>query len=270
MALVGDEKSIKFLFLPQGEDPDSYVREEGKTAFEALLESAMPMSEFLLRELAAGVDMQTMEGRAHFLKLAQPLAQQVAAPALRLMLQQRLAELAGVSRNELEGLIPVKSTVKPADARARHRPSRRPPSLARKLLQLLVYRPELGAEFDPSLLGGGSEEMKTLAALLGLAADGYSRPTTTAAVLERFHGTHHEALLGEVSGEILQWDEKFEAAEEFAGALDQLRDSGRNRRIDELLALSRARGLSMEEKHELQRLLQGGPATTKSDQSARK
>ena len=98
LALVGDGKSIKFLFLPQGEDPDSYVRKEGKAAFEALLESAMPMSEFLLRELAAGVDMQTMEGRAHFLKLAKPLAQQVAAPALRLMLRKRLAELAGVSQ----------------------------------------------------------------------------------------------------------------------------------------------------------------------------
>ena len=267
LALVGDGKSIKFLFLPQGEDPDSYVRKEGKAAFEALLESAMPMSEFLLRELAAGVDMQTMEGRAHFLKLAQPLVQQVAAPALRLMLQQRLAELAGVSRNELEGLIPVKSTVKPATTRMPPRPSRKPPSLARKLLQLLLFQPELGAEFDMGLLGDGSEELKTLLALLGLVAGGHSQPMTTVAVLERFRGTSHEALLSEVSGEILQWDEEFEVAEEFAGALEQLREGGRNRRIDELLALSRVQGLSPEEKQELQRLLQGGSASTKSGQS---
>jgi DNA primase len=268
LALVGDEKSIKFLFLPQGEDPDSYIRKEGKAAFEALLESAMPMSEFLLRELAAGVDMQAMEGRAHFLKLAQPLVQQVAAPALRLMLQQRLAELAGVSRNELEGLIPVKSTVKPAATRSR--PSRKPPSLARKLLQLLLFQPELGADFEMSLLGDGSEELKTLSALLGLVTGGHSQPTTTVALLERFRGTSHEALLSEVSGEILQWDEEFEVAEEFAGALDQLREGGRNRRIDELLALSRTQGLSTEEKQELQRLLQGGFASTKSGQSAQK
>lgn len=271
LALVGDEKSIKFLFLPQGEDPDSYIRKEGKAAFEALLESAMPMSEFLLRELAAGVDMQTMEGRAHFLKLAQPLAQQVAAPALRLMLQQRLAELAGVSRNELEGLIPVKSTVKPAAAtRTRSRPSRKPPSLARKLLQLLLVQPELGAEFDMSLLGDGSEELKTLSALLGLVSASHSQPTTTVAVLERFRGTSHEALLSEVSGEILQWDVEFEVAEEFAGALEQLKKSGRKLRIESLLALSSLQGLSPEEKQELQRLLQGGSASTKSDQFTQK
>jgi DNA primase len=268
LALVGDGKNIKFLFLPQGEDPDSYVRKEGKAAFEALLESAMPMSEFLLRELAAGVDMQTMEGRAHFLKQAQPLVQQVAAPALRLMLQQRLAELAGVSRNELEGLIPVKLTVKPAASLAtRPRPSRKPPSLARKLLQLLLFQPELGAEFDVSLLGEGSEELKTLSALLGLAAGDRSQPTTVA-VLERFRGTSHEALLSEVSGEILQWDEEFEVAEEFAGALEQLKRSARQRRIESLLALSRVQGLSPEEKRELQHLLQGGSTSTKNGQSA--
>ncbi|MHB9100810.1 MAG: DNA primase [Sulfuricella sp.] len=270
LALVGDEKSIKFLFLPQGEDPDSYIRKEGKAAFEALLESALPMSEFLLRELAAGVDMQTMEGRAHFLKLAQPLAQQVAAPALRLMLQQRLAELAGVSRNELEGLIPVKSTVKPAAAtRTRSRPSRKPPSLARKLLQLLLVRPELGADFDMSLLGDGSEELKTLSALLGLVAGGNSQPTTTSAVLERFHGTPHEALLSEVSGEILQWDEEFEVEEEFAGALEQLKKSVRLQRIDELRSRPLS-SLSPEERLELPLLLQGGSASTKSDQSGQK
>ena len=264
LALVGDEKSLKFLFLPQGEDPDSYVRREGKAAFESLLDSAMPMSEFLMRELAAGVDMQTMEGRAHFLKLAQPLAQQVAAPALRLMLQQRLAELAGVTRNELDGLIPVKSTVKPTPSRSAPartvsaRPSRKPPSLARKLLQLLLVQPELGADFDMSLLEEGSEELKTLSAVLGLVAANHSQPTTTVAVLERFRGTSHESLLSEVAGEILQWDEEFEVAEEFAGAVEQLKKSGSKRQIESLLALSSVQGLTPEEKQELQRLLQGG------------
>ena len=268
LALVGDDKGIKFLFLPQGEDPDSYVRKEGKVAFEMLIESALPMSEFLLRELAAGVEMQTLEGRAHFLKLAQPLVQQVAAPALRLMLQQRLAELAGVSRNELDGLMPVKSSVKPAVIQPR--PSRKPPSLARKLLQLLLYQPELGAELDMSLIGDSSEELKTLKVLLDFIANNNTQPNTTVAVLEYFRGTRHEVLLSEVSGEILQWDEGFEVAAEFAGALDQLREVGRNRRIDELLAASRRQGLLMEEKQELQRLLQGGSASTKAGQNTQK
>jgi DNA primase len=137
-------------------------------------------------------------------------------------------------------------------------------------LQLLLVQPELGADFDMSLLDEGSEELKTLSALLGLVAAGNSQPTTTVAVLERFRGTPHEAMLSEVSGEILQWDEEFEVAEEFAGALEQLKKSDRQRRIESLLALSRVQGLSLEEKQELQRLLQGGSASTKSDQSSQK
>ncbi|MDD5241322.1 MAG: DNA primase [Sulfuricella sp.] len=261
LALVSDEKNLKFLFLPQGEDPDSYIRKEGKAAFEALLESALPLSEFLLRELAAGVDMQTMEGRAHFLKLAQPLVQQVAAPALRLMLQQRLAELAGVSRNELETLMPVKLPVK-QPAAMRPKPSRKPPSLVRKMLQWLLYQPELGMDFDVNLIGGNSDEQKTLRALLDFVSNNKSQINTTVGVWEYFRGSAHEALLSEVSGEILEWD-KAEVAAEFAGALEQLHQAERNRSIDALLGRPLGE-LTPEEKSELQRLLQGGYGSTKA------
>ncbi len=268
LALVGDEKSIKFLFLPQGEDPDSYVRKEGKAAFEVALEAAMPLSEFLLRELAAGVDMKTLEGRAHFLKLAQPLVQQIAAPALRLMLQQKLAELSGISRNELDGLMPVKSAVKPKAAP--FRVSRKPlQSLVRKLLQSLLSQPALGVDFDMKLVGGDSDEAKTLSALLDFIAR-HPESRSTSGVLEYFRGSLHEALLSVVSGEIMQWSEDFEVTAEFDGALEQLKNSGRQRRIESLLALSGTPGLSVEEKQELQRLLQGGSAATKNDQTAQK
>ena len=266
LALVGDEKSLRFLFLPQGEDPDSYVRKEGKAAFEAQLEAALPLSEFLLRELAAGVDMKTLEGRAHFLKLAQPLVQQVAAPALRLMLQQKLAELSGISRNELDGLMPVKSAVKPTAAPSRV--SRKPlQSLVRKLLQSLLSQPSLGVDFDMRLAGGDSDEARTLSALLDFIAR-HPESRSTSGILEYFRGSRHEALLSAVSGEIMQWSEDFEVMAEFAGALEQLKNSGRQRQIESLLALSRTQGLSVEEKRELQRLLQGGSAATKSDQAA--
>ncbi len=266
LALVGDEKSIRFLFLPQGEDPDSYVRKEGKAAFEAQLEAALPLSEFLLRELAAGVDMKTLEGRAHFLKLAQPLVQQVAAPALRLMLQQKLAELSGISRNELDGLMPVKSAVKPTAAPSRV--SRKPlQSLVRKLLQSLLSQPSLGVDFDMRLAGGDSDEARTLSALLDFIAR-HPESRSTSGILEYFRGSRHEALLSAVSGEIMQWSEDFEVMAEFTGALEQLKNSGRQRQIESLLALSRTQGLSVEEKRELQRLLQGGSAATKSDQAA--
>lgn len=68
-----DGKQIRFLFLPQEDDPDSYVRAHGKEAFEKLLDNATPLSQFLLSELTSRVDRTTDEGRVQLLKDAQPL-----------------------------------------------------------------------------------------------------------------------------------------------------------------------------------------------------
>src|SRR5574340_145630 len=89
LAQVADGKRLSFLFLPEGEDPDSYVRKAGREGFEQLLRQALPLSEFLLRELSARADLQSQEGRARFLQGAQPLLRQIAAPALALLLRKR-------------------------------------------------------------------------------------------------------------------------------------------------------------------------------------
>jgi DNA primase len=67
---LADGKQLSFLFLPQGEDPDSYVRKLGREAFEKLLNDAQPLSQFLLRELSSRVDVATHEGRARLLQEA--------------------------------------------------------------------------------------------------------------------------------------------------------------------------------------------------------
>ena len=85
---------MKFLFLPEGDDPDSYVRREGSEAFEQVAGEALPLSEFGIKELTDRVDMGSAEGRAKFLQDAKPLVKQIAAPILGLMLRRRMAELA--------------------------------------------------------------------------------------------------------------------------------------------------------------------------------
>lgn len=253
LALLTDDKSVKFLFLPQGEDPDSYVRQQGKEALEGLLQNALPLSQFLFQELTSRVDMESMEGRARFVKLAQPLVQQVGAPTLGKMLRQRLGELAGLERTELETALPVqpgktKSPVRGAAAR-------KAPSLARKLLQLLVFQPELGEKFELGAVRDAEAEAKALEALLEyIHASPQMR--STAAVLQRFSGSSYEGLFRQIAGEIVHWDEAFEAEAEFAGALEQWRKRHRQQEIDALLARSKAQGLSMDEKQALQRLLQ--------------
>ncbi|MBX9810955.1 MAG: DNA primase [Burkholderiales bacterium] len=136
-----DGKQLRFLFLPQGEDPDTYVRRQGKAAFEVLLDKAVPLSQFLLDELAARVDRGTTEGRVKLLQDAKPLVQQVAAPLLSLLLRKQLAELAGVTQAELDGQYRIKSQFK-AQVPAK-RPTPANLSLVQKLIARLMFNSEL-------------------------------------------------------------------------------------------------------------------------------
>ncbi|MEX9542458.1 DNA primase, partial [Escherichia coli] len=79
-----DGRQLRFMFLPDGEDPDSLVRKEGKEAFELRMNDAQTLSSFLFDSLVPQVDLKTQEGRAKFSKLAIPLIKQIPGETLRL------------------------------------------------------------------------------------------------------------------------------------------------------------------------------------------
>ena len=97
LPLLKDEKKISFVFFPDGEDPDSFVRAQGRELFEAKLSLAQPFSQFLMEVLEDGCDVQTMEGRAKLLSRGEKTLAKIPASHLRLLLQQQLAQKAKLS-----------------------------------------------------------------------------------------------------------------------------------------------------------------------------
>jgi DNA primase len=85
-------RQIRFLFLPEGHDPDSLVGEEGREAFEKRLDGALPLSEYLATALGEQVDLAHADGRAQFAELARPLVSKVAPGVYRDLLIDRLSE----------------------------------------------------------------------------------------------------------------------------------------------------------------------------------
>ena len=153
LPLVSDTKSVAFLFLPPEHDPDSYVREYGTEAFEAQVEKAMPLSEFLLQEIIRDNDLNTLEGRARAQHRAKSWCQALAPSALRLQIVRRLAQLTQTPDEELEVFLGL---AKPA-ASAR-RPSHRTPrppvvGLERQVLRLLLMYPSLVTGLDETDIG---------------------------------------------------------------------------------------------------------------------
>jgi DNA primase len=137
-----DGKRIGFLFLPEEHDPDSYVREFGREAFEHALDDSLTLSGYLLRELAAQVDLATQEGKSALVKNAQPLLTAIAAPTTALLLRKEVAALAGLELAELEALWSIKPVAAPKRS-APQKAKRKAPSALRPMLRCLLMKPEL-------------------------------------------------------------------------------------------------------------------------------
>jgi DNA primase len=149
---VSDDKTIKFLFLPQEHDPDSFVRERGAEAFEQEIADAMPLSQFLLREVTQEHDLDTPEGRAHAQFEAKPLLQAMTPSSLRLQIVRGLASMTQSTPAEIESLFELSKPV----ATARRAPPRQgrpePVGLELKMLRILVAHPHLALQLDEQAL----------------------------------------------------------------------------------------------------------------------
>ncbi|MBQ0756974.1 MAG: DNA primase [Amphritea sp.] len=101
MPVITDGKQARFLFLPDGEDPDSLVRQEGCEKFEQRITEALPLSDFFFKSLEEGADMSSLDGRARFSNEALPLIDQMQPGILKQMMQEKIAELTGLSLEQL-------------------------------------------------------------------------------------------------------------------------------------------------------------------------
>jgi DNA primase len=256
-----DGLKLSFLFLPPEHDPDTYVREFGREGFEAALSGALTLSAYVMQELSERHDLGSQEGRVRFLNEAKPVLQQVQAQGFNLMLRKRVAELAGVAQAEVENLLKLEAPRRPQQALAKA--PRRAPTLSRKLLQLLMLRPVLAQQMDVGMLPAGLPDRDALVRLIDAVQ---ANPLiSSAGLIQGLRGIVPEKLLGELAGELLQWDEEdFELELEFEGAIRQLQGASQQRDVAALLQLAQERGLNAltpEQREQLQQFRRIG--TTK-------
>ena len=102
---VKQGRQVRFLFLPEGQDPDSLVQAEGAEAFEARLANALPLSDYLIRELASRSDVASVDGRAKLVELARPLVRRIPSDVYRELLVAQLAEVIRMPAGRLAELL---------------------------------------------------------------------------------------------------------------------------------------------------------------------
>lgn len=100
-----DGRRARFLFLPEGEDPDTLVRSEGTDAFKARInQHAQPLADYFFQQLTEEADPRSLEGKAHMATLAAPLIDKVPGANLRTLMRQRLSEITGLNSEAVSQL----------------------------------------------------------------------------------------------------------------------------------------------------------------------
>ena len=254
LPFLQDGKRISFMFLPIEHDPDSFVREFGKDAFEQRMHEAMPLSSFLLREVSAGLDLRTQEARNQLLQRARPLVTAIAAPTTALLLRKEVALLSGVSQAELEALYEIRPIGR-APRIPFQRAARTHPSVHRLLLQCLIARPELGRLVPSEWHGQGAEAEAILAVLMALRETDFTLSSPT--ISQLFQGTAHEETLATVEADMLKFGEDFDVTAEFSALVGKFNESQRHRQRQALEAKG-VSNLTDPEREQYRLLLQRG------------
>ena len=244
-----DGRQAFFLFLPDGEDPDSIVRKEGQVGFEQRLKQATPLSEFVFAELSHDVNLVTLDGKARLAERARPLLTQIPDGAFRDLMLGELDRITNVR---------IRIEAQPAEA---SRGAAKPPqerTLLRTAVALLIQNPEFAAAIEPPYLFSNLRQ-PGISLLVELIALCRSRPEiSTALILEQFAEREELRALQKLAVMDFPGSEH-EWRIEFFDALLQLDRQTQQQRLDDLLAKRNQSELDNADKDELRRLLAAKP-----------
>jgi len=145
-----DGRQAQFLFLPDGEDPDSLLNAQGTDAFEAQLKGALPLTEYFFQMLSKDARLDTVDGRARLVERAKPLIEQIPDSPFRDLMEEELGRRAGMRKAQVDAPAPARGGGRMrSDSRAGQRRVQRTP--VRGLISLLLTHPALATRVaDPA------------------------------------------------------------------------------------------------------------------------
>ncbi|MEZ8700347.1 DNA primase [Vibrio cyclitrophicus] len=241
--------TLKFLFLPDGEDPDSYIREHGKDAFEQLVQNATPLSTYLFDNLIElhKLNLGTTEGKSALRAHASALINKIPDSYFQELLEKLLDERTGFDNQLRRARVHTKNpTPQP------HKELKRTPM--REVIALLIQNPSY-ADMVPDLSSVKGLQLPGLSLFVEVLDKCHAHPhINTGQLLEHWRHNKHEALLSRLASWEIPLDEDNQE-DIFLDSLDNILAQCVEKQIENLQAKARSVGLSAEEKRELLALM---------------
>lgn len=242
LPIMQDGIQVRYMFLPEKEDPDSIIRQEGKEGFLRRVQDTSTLEDFLFQQLAAQADLNSVDGRARFVKLAMEHINQLQPGVFQKMMLDELAKRARVSV----------ASLKPASRETVTTEKARPPSAVRLALALLIQQPELAQDLTEPL---PQLELPGFDLLLSILSHLKNEPTANTGLLLEYWRDKPE---GKWIAQLGHWEHSIPHSgikNEFLGAIKQLSKLSHQQKIDGMLAKANITPLSTEEKQQLQQLI---------------
>jgi DNA primase len=264
LSLIREGRQIRFLFLPDGHDPDSLVGEEGRERFEVRLQSALTLSEYFIKHLASQVDISTVDGRARLGALAKPLLERIPPGIFRELLADEVAKSVGMDSERLQRSMGIETTAPTPEYQRQALPRDRftgasggRRNLVRQSIHLLVHYPQI-ADKCPDSSAISALDRPGVPLLVELIENLREQPcASTGALLERWRNRPDVEHLSKLAALECLVPDASGAVKELTGALRHLAEEGAFVRREQLLSKHAQEGLSEAEKAELQALLRG-------------
>ncbi|NOQ77451.1 MAG: DNA primase [Methylococcaceae bacterium] len=249
-----DGRQVRIMLLPEGQDPDSLIREQGCAAFEMQIEGAQALSDYFFDYVSKDLSLDTLEGRSLLMTKVKPHVEKIPAGFFREMMFGRLAQETSTGALDVFQKPAMLEVTAPAGVAVGVRNKSRV-SPVRIVIASLLQNPGLIDAFERRELDlsemnfPGLEMLKEVLRVIDEI-----EPGNSAVLVEYFRGKPSEKVVNT----LINWDffilnKGVEA--EFLGAVDLMLQQVDEVRLNSLLAKERAQGLSKEEKELLKRLL---------------
>ncbi|MDO6486857.1 DNA primase [Colwellia sp. 6_MG-2023] len=251
LPLIRDGFSLKFVFVPDGEDPDSLIRKKGQKVFEGILDEAMPLSKFLVEQLMSQVEMNSLEGRAALVDSFQPYLMKMPDSVLKDAIINDIANNFGTGSEQFLAKI-AKNINKQEKIKKPQGTTKTTP--VRLAIALLLEHPHIVNELgDISALAPLQVPgIELLTQLLKLCQQ--NPEIKTAQLLEYFRGTE----TGNQLAKLMCWQHHVTAetaADVFLDSIEKLLNDFVEKRTEFLLQKARVKQITLQERQELQAIL---------------
>jgi DNA primase len=240
-----DGRKIRFMFLPEGEDPDTIIRKEGKLGFEKRLKSAMPLSSLLFDTLLKMVSLSSREGKAQLGKLALPMISKIPQGTLRVFMRQELGNKLGILDDDRLELFMHSKVQKNQLLHPRKR------TTMRTLIALLVQNPEIASIVPIATVNKTlNSDIAGLPLFMEIVSCCYKQPRlNTGQLLEIYRDTKFSTIIKRMSS----WDHMIspkEVKSVFRDLLNNIWISEIEKRLEVLIAKDRSQLLDSHERNE--------------------